>query len=163
MSMISSEGDGIILPPPPPGSAVFRMLELLEKATEEELADMQARLAVEINIRVEQAEQKLVNMRKVFCLPDTLPSSIDSQSARSKSATNSSKAMPQRVRAPRGKAKELILSLLQDGPKSREQIVVHFQENGLSVSSVSTLLNRLKNSGKIKCEDDTKQYHVVIV
>ena len=152
MSETAGENTNPAIPTPPVGSVLHNALELFKKADTDDLSKIRALLEKEIDRRVADLEQKLEHMRKALDRPKARMVASDSNSSASKQSSK------QGGRAPRGRAKELILTFLQDGPKDRKQINVHFDANGVSKASISTLLNRLKKDKSIEYDENSKRY-----
>ena len=136
-----------------------RITALLRDMSDEDLALFQTRSKEEQDRRLSEAEEKLAAMKKAFGLSEkprvtsklttdsAIPSPRHKQSKKAKSS-----------RTPRGKAKELILAFLKEGPKGRKQIESYLAQHGIATTSVGTLLNRLKKDAVIEHDKVNKVY-----
>jgi len=136
-----------------------RITALLRNVSDEDLALFLMRSKEEQDRRLTEAEEKLAAMKKAFGLsePPRITSKLTTGSATPISQRKQSKRA-KGIRAPRGKAKELILAFLKDGPKKRKQIEAHFENKKMSTNSVGTLLNRLKDEGIVTHDATNKLY-----
>lgn len=146
---------------------VQNAINLLKRISDEELVDIHAKVIAEQNRRLEETEKKLASRKKAFGRlgnPSAAPTAPGSRTRNNKPARSAGNGNGKRrivsrgSRAPRGKAKGLILALLEDGPKSRRQIEAHFEGKGMPTKSVPTLLNRLKSDGAIGHDEENKLY-----
>lgn len=158
------------LPPHDDDTPAQQVIALLKKVSNEELADIQNRVVEEQNRRLEEVALKLASMKETFRRQDPLPAksgNSKSTSTKSKHAEfvpkkTEKKTRSKGTRAPRGKAKELLLAFLGDGSKGRKQIEAHFAGEKMAARNVPTLLNRLKNANIIQHDEANKLYSVVM-
>ena len=153
--MTDSSGEATNRIDPTHSNVIRSATGFLKDASLEELADLKIRLIEEVEKRVTAAQQTLENTRKLLDRPAVRPTDSDS-------SISTKENRPQKGgRAPRGRANELILAFLHDGPKNRKQIEEHIKNNGIPTISTSTWLNRLKDDKKIEFDEKSKLYKLL--
>lgn len=144
--------------------------KLLADVGDQDLAEIHKLVIAEERRRVAEAENALINMKETFGqLSPTLPIRNSQKPPRLKTkSTNIAKSQNAKKganlhddRAPRGEAKKLILAFLETGPKNRKQLEEHFKDKRMPVSSIGTLLNRLKSANAIDHDRENKLYSIL--